>query len=210
MSMEDCVMIGHPSCPRRFAEAVRMIGDAPFCIAVPPVTPELEPVFSGLLEKAALREDAELSLNDWGTLHRCAEMKRKGMLRAFLTAGVLLAGQDTDPLLRTLRSAETPDAFISHTRTPSIFALVPLLREKGVTRLTLCAQPYPLPEEGPGLPVTLISEAIVSVFPCGHDCAACDSPPFMRGGVLLSRRENLLIADMPMETRVWIDRKASL
>lgn len=187
-----------------------MIDDAPFCIAVPPVTPELEPVFSALLEKAASREDAELSLGDWGALHRCAEMKRKGTLRASLTAGVLLAGQDTDPLLKTLRSSETPDAFITHARTPSIFALVPLLREKGVTRLTLCAQPYPLPKDGPGLPVTLIAEAIVSVFPCGHDCAACDTPPFTRGGVLLTRRENLLIADMPMVTRAWIDTKVTL
>ena len=218
--------IGHPSCPEAFRIVPGRIPDGgTVCVSVPPVTPAREDVFVMLLRLLRDRPETELALNDWGTLYRCAEMKRRGELTASLTAGVLLAGQDTDPLLAAflrprpdktvydadgqpvrLRWAPPPDTLVKHWRTPSVFACVPMLKELGVSRLELCAQPLPFPEEAPGLPVTLYRRAIVSVFPCGGDCGRCAGGPVRRGGAPLLREKNLLLADFPADLPPWIDR----
>ena len=226
----EAPLIGHPACPARFMEAVEHLPVAgPARVMVPPVTPAVEAAFSRLLHEVADRGEVELSLNDWGALYRCAQLKRRGALRGSLTLGVLLAGQDTDPILAAFcrpqpqhpvmgddgqalmaRWAPPPEDLLRHWRTPSAFEWIPLLRELGVTRLELSAQPLLLPEQGPGLPVTLIRPAIVSVAPCRGRCDDCRGPDMRRGSVVIRRWENLLLSDLPMALPGWVDRVVSL
>ena len=223
-------IMGHPACPGLFkkdAQAVPEKGSV--CMQIPPVTPDLEKTVGQFLRSVCGREDLELSLNDWGTLYRCSRLKKNGQLKADLTAGVLLAGQDTDPLIASFGSPQ-PDRSIRtdgnqialarwrppapeclrHWSTPSVFTAVPLLKKLGIGRLELCAQALPFPEEGPGLPVTLIREAIISVFPCKGACGQCGGPARLRGGVSVRAERNLYLADLPRVHPDWIDRVISL
>jgi len=221
-------VLGHCSCPGLLLEAAKAIPEeGPVTVMVPPVTPDLEQAVETLICRLKNRPDTELSLNDWGTLMYCSRMKEAGALRADLTAGVLLSGQDTDPLLSSfctpqpagfvdaggeegaplLAVWEPPSkALTQHWRTPSIFALAGLLKQLGVSRIELSAQPFPLPEEGPGLPVTLIREAVVSIFPCRHACRTCGGPDIKRGHAMLHHERNMLFASLPEDKRPWIDR----
>ena len=221
-------VLGHCSCPGLLLEAAKAIPEeGPVTVMVPPVTPDLEPAAGALICRLKNRPDTELSLNDWGTLTCCSRMKKEGALRADLTAGVLLSGQDTDPLLSSfyhpqpaglvyaggeedapLKAVWAPPSktLTRHWRTPSIFALAELLKQLGVSRIELSGQALPLPEEGPGLPVTLIREAVVSIFPCRHDCRTCSGPDIRRGHVMLHHERNMLFVSLPEEIRPWIDR----
>lgn len=252
-TISEITILGHCSCPELFRETVRFFSNqtaAPglseevpspcsakdsqdasgriYCVMIPPVSPSLEKDFRELLQIIGNRRDIELSLNDWGSLWHCSALKERGELALGLTAGVLLSGQDTDPLLadfykpqpsRMVYAGEegnTPalakwvppgEALTEHWRTPSVFTVVPLLKKLGVTRLELSNQPLPLPETAPGLPVTLISEAVISVFPCRSNCSACQKYlTIKRGNEIIQRRRNLLLAAAQMQERSWIDR----
>ena len=226
-------ILGHCSCPGLFCEAICSLPpEGPLSIMIPPVTPELDPFMTQLLVKIKDRQNIELSLNDWGTLYRCSILKKNGKLQADLTAGVLLSGQDTDPLLssfyypqpsRTVFTGDHGDIPASavwappsemltrHWRTPSVFAAASLLKTLGITRLELCSQPLPFPEESPGLSVTLIRESIVSVFPCKGNCRNCHSPSIRRGSTAILRSRNLYLAPPAGSGKPpWIDRIISI
>ena len=247
-------ILGHISCPQAFRKAASLIPDSdPVCMMIPPVTPDLTDCVRQFLDRIRDRSDVELSLNDWGTLYHCSQRKEQGQLKASLTAGCLLSGQDTDPLLRSFyqppvdygksnggRSSLNPppsgfeyssanvvewepsdheysstnaiewvppsDALTQHWRTPSVFAAVPLLKQLGVVRLELFNQPLPLPQQGPGLKVTLIAQTVVSVSPCHGRCEACLSDTLLRGTIPVRRERNLYLASLPVSRESWIDR----
>lgn len=201
---------GHCSCPDRFRKSVKILEERifsghqvfPCIVTVPPVIPSLEDDLKRLSDLIGDREDTELVLNDWGTLSHCAWMKKQGLLKASLTAGVLLAGQDTDPLIgifceqqeeqtviirgtyvpeeshrRVVRAVwkEPTDCLQTHWKTPSILEILPLLKEMEIGRIELCAQPMPFPEHisDPDMAVTFIRESILSVIPCTGNCHYC-------------------------------------
>ena len=112
MNGEALNVIGHPSCPGRFRrDADRTVFPPETVVMLPPVTPDLRPVLDTLLTRIRNRQDIELSVNDWGTLSVFADMKKRGELACMLTAGVLLAGQDPDPVLLRLTRRQ-PDRII--------------------------------------------------------------------------------------------------
>jgi hypothetical protein len=156
---------------------------------------------------------------------------------------VLLAEQHTDPLLaefmrptkrRTpvwsegepaeLRWCAPSTALAEHWRMPGVFTKITLLQEMGVGRVELCAQPLPWPEQGPGLPVSIYKDSLLSFIPCsscegeiapgcGGDLvvpdAACAVAAKLgeRGGRTLYREHNLIWgASAETPPPVWADR----
>ena len=220
MNGEALNVTGHPSCPGRFRrDADRTVFPPETVVMLPPVTPDLRPVLDTLLTRIRNRQDIELSVNDWGTLSVFADMKKRGELACMLTAGVLLAGQDTDPVLLRLTRRQ-PDriildgnencllswnppsqALLRHWSTPSVFTMKDVLMDWGVSRLELCAQPFPFPEETPFLPVRYICPAILSVIPCTGNCGHCAGMASCfreRYGIRLRVSANLVLADLPL------------
>lgn len=194
----DLRILGHLSCPERFRRDVEALQPGgPILIRIPLVTPSLMSITDAFLRRIAAWDQVELSINDWGTLYKCAEMRNAGMLRASLTAGVLLAGQATDPILAEMARNET-ESFRDALRTPSITACVPLLKQLRVDRVTFCAQALPFPDEPFELGIDYCPNSVVSVFPCGGDCEHCGTGNVRwgeRGGRPLYRRHNLLLSD---------------
>lgn len=257
---------GHCSCPGRFRESMRALekqisagGQDRLCVMVPPITPFLETDVEKVLDLTADRENAELSLNDWGTLLRCARLKKEGSLRASLTVGVLLAGQDTDPLLSTFCEPQetqtvltrektipdpadvsncTHDFIVSdagdtrtiravwkepssrlriHWRTPSVLEILPFLREMGVDRIELCAQPLAFPKDTGDreIAVTFIPESILSVIPCTGNCHHCEAVTerirkTKRGCHSVAGAANIIYTETDMRLPVWVDRAISI
>lgn len=190
-------ILGHPSCPKRFRRDIEALQPGgPMLIRIPPVTPSIMSITDAFLHRIDAWDQVELSINDWGTLYKCAEMKNAGMLRASLTAGVLLAGQATDPVLAEMARNET-ESFGDVLGTPSITACVPLLKQLRVDRVTFCAQALPFPDEPfePGIDYCPVS--VVSVFPCSGDCEHCKTDAHWgeRGGRTIYRQQNLLLSE---------------
>ncbi len=207
--------LGHHSCPR----ALRELSEAPetdraarpLRLVIPPVTPELVGTLDALLDRISQRADVVLVLNDFGALSRCAARKKSGALSAALCLGALLSGQDTDPVLESwtcpqpdrvvadedgflrLRWAPPPETLMAHWRRPSAWHWAPLLRALGVEEIELCRQPLGPPLDLPGFRVTCLPYAILSVLPCGGDCARCGAKPMERCGKPLRWDRNLLL-----------------
>ncbi len=106
---------------------------------------------------------------------------------------------------------------------PGVFTKIPLLQEMGVNRVELCAQPLPWPEQGPGLPVSIYKDSLLSVIPCsscagkiepgcGGDPASPDAACAVaaklgeRGGRTLFREHNLIWCEAENPPPVWADR----
>ncbi len=170
----------------------------------------------------------------------CAGFIRDHGLPWLLAAGVLLAEQHTDPLLAEFcRPSERrtpvwsegepaelywrapPPVLIEHWRTPGVFTKIELLREMGVKRVELCAQPLPWPEQGPGLPVSIYRDALLGFIPCpsrdGRRAAGCGDGPAgpvcavaaklgERGGRTLYREHNLIWCAAENPPPAWADR----
>ena len=187
---------GHPSCPAVFLRDAERFSP-PGCMMLPLVTPALENKVADFLADIASADGVEISVNDWGTLYRCASLKKQGRLNASLTAGVLLMGQDTDPMLCTWESPSFEA--VLHMGTPSVFGCAELLHTLCVSRIEVCAQPFPFPERPAGLsglPVTCFAQPVVSVFPCGKNCSKCTGGiPSNRGGQSLFHRQNLVLSE---------------
>jgi hypothetical protein len=237
--------LGHPGCDARLCVPDWLEEtERPFTLVVPPLS---EPRFhriQGCLHRL-LRfgsREIELSLNDWGTLAYCSEFIRGRGLPWLLAAGILLAEQHTDPLLaefcrpterRTpvwsegepaeLRWRAPPPALAEHWRMPGVFTKIDLLREMGVKRVELCAQPLPWPEQGPGLPVSIYQDALLGFIPCpscaGERVPGCGDKPTVpaaacavaaklgkRGGRTLCREHNLIWYTAENPPPAWADR----
>ncbi len=207
-------VLGHHSCPRSLKEmlsdpALSELG-APLRLVIPPVTPGLSERFALLLERIGTRTDVTLTLNDWGALAHCAARKREGRLAAVLCLGALLSGQDTDPVLETwthpqpdhlvlredgvvrLRWTPPPETLAAHWRCPSAVHMAPLLRSLAVEEVELCRQALEPPSGIPGFRISYLPYAILSVQPCGGDCARCGGPALRRCGKTLKWDRNML------------------
>ena len=137
--------------------------------------------------------------------------ERSGVLKAELTLGVLLSGQETDPVLTDLthpqeggvfwepdgcvelRWSPPPEALQAHWRCPSALHQAGLLRSLGVTGVELGSQALEPPPKLPGLRVRRLDHAVVSVFPCRGDCAHCGGQMIQRAGKCLYSDRNLLL-----------------
>jgi len=235
---------GHPGCGAWLDRPAWIVGlDRPFTLAVPPLSEPRFRQFARWLPILACQgqsPDIELSLNDWGTLYHCHEFLREQGLPWRLAASLLLAEQHTDPLLAQFREpvltrkpvwsggrrAELawrppPPELTAHWRLPGIFTKTKLLQELGVSRLELCCQPWPWPEQGPGLAVSVYGRGLLSAAPCavcaaagdpGRDyaalCAACRKEAALgeRGGRTLSRDHNLICYAAESRPPAWADR----
>ncbi len=209
--------LGHHACPRGLTESADApeLGDAqmPLRLVIPPVTPGLSDAMEALLARIGRRENVTLVLNDWGTLARCAARKREGRLCAALCLGALLNTQDTDPVLyawtqpqpdRTvldehgvtcLRWAPPPETLTEHWRCPSALHLTPLLRSLGVEEAELCRQAIEPPLEMPGLRTHRLPYEILTVQPCGGDCAHCGGTELVRCGRRFRWDRNMLVGE---------------
>ena len=208
--------LGHHACPRslsELADAPELTdGSLPLRLRIPPVTPGLDDALNALLARIGNRKDVTLVLNDWGTLARCAARKREGKLSAALCLGALLNTQDTDPVLQSwtqpqpdhlvweeggvtrLRWAPPPETLRAHWRSPSALHWTPLLHSLGVEEVEQCRQAIEPPPALPGFRVRCLPYAILSVLPCGGDCARCGGKEMTRCGKALRWDRNMLIA----------------
>lgn len=226
--------VGHPTCRRAAWDwAERLPLHAPVTLALPPLRPRDEALLGALLRR--LRripcEGLELSLNDWGTLACCA--RALAGTPVTLCAGVLLAGQDTDPRIagfltgadQPARNVTAPDGrparlvyapppaqLKTHWQTPSILGAYPLLARWGVRRVECCIPPAGLSEDFPAdLAVSLYAPRVVlSVSPCA-DCETCraESRPLgVLGGRAVERSLNLVTypAELPACLPQPVDR----
>ena len=213
--MTERAILGHPSCPKAMLaipERLReMEKTTPLRIILPPVTPGLEPCLDRILLLAAFYNNVEIIANDWGTLYRLAQWKRTCPHPTRLILGVLLSGQDTDPVLRSftlpqpdravwageetvlLRWAPPPPSLSRHWSEPACFHLMPLLREMGVDAVELGLQPLPLPPGDGLLPIVPFPYGVLSVKPCRGKCASCAGPDIVRAGCRLFFDRNLLL-----------------
>ncbi len=184
----------------------------PLRIILPPVTPGLEPCLDRILLLAAFyNNNVEIIANDWGTLYRLAQWKRTCPHPTRLILGVLLSGQDTDPVLRCftqpqpdravwageetvlLHWAPPPPTLTRHWSEPACFHLMSLLREMGVDAVELGLQPLPLPPCDGLLPIVHFPYGVLSVKPCRGQCASCGGPDSVRADCRLFFDRNLLL-----------------
>jgi|GEM_PF-2662082 len=238
------IYAGHPGCGAWLDQPAWIAGlDRPFTLAVPPLSEPRFRQFAGWLRDLAAygrSPDIELAPNDWGTLNYCHDFIQEQSLPWQLAAGVLLAEQHTDPLLAQfccpterrspvwsgderaeLAWSPPPPELTEHWRWPGIFGKTALLGRLGVSRLELCGQPLPWPEQGPGLPVSIYGPALLSVIPCAAcssqgdaglsyaaACAACSVAVALgqRGGRTLRRARNVLWYEQDSPPPGWADR----
>ena len=202
--LEERVYMGHPTCREEawaWSECVPV--DRAATLVLPPLRPRDDGPLASLLKR--LRHmpfrDFELSVNDWGTLALCA--RELAGTPVTLCAGILLAGQDTDPRIagfligegQPARDVLAPDGspawlvyapppreLMAHWQTPSITGAFPLLKEWGIRRIELCLPSAGFPETFPqGLAVSVYApNVLLTVFPCG-DCAGCPREEIMLG-----------------------------
>ena len=213
--MTQSAILGHPSCPKAMLAIPEQLRDmertTPLRITLPPVTPGLEPCLDRILLLAVFHNDVEIIANDWGALFRLAQWKRTCPHPTRLILGVLLSGQDTDPVLRSftlpqpdravwageetvlLRWAPPPPSLSRHWSEPACFHLMPLLREMGVDAVELGLQPLPLPPGDGLLPIVPFPYGVLSVKPCRGKCASCAGPDTVRAGCRLFFDRNLLL-----------------
>lgn len=228
---QERLYVGHPGCAARLDQP-EWIGELkrPFTLAVAPLSEPHLRRFSRFLDGLAAAGSCpqlELSLNDWGALAYCRQLIGDKQLPWRLAAGLLLAEQHTDPLLSQFcrptaqqtpvcsggRPARLvweppPSPLVEHWRRPGVFDKIPLLRELGVSRVELCEQPLPWPEQGPGLPVSIYRRALLSVAPCCGACADCVPMAAVgeRGGRKLYRAHNLIWYHLNSPLPPWADR----
>ncbi len=210
-------VLGHHGCPRALREIVETLPSfsdgqsSALRLVIPPLMPGLFADFEEILTRISQRERTELVLNDYGALYCAAARKRGGALKAELTLGVLLSGQETDPVLTDLtqpqdggvfwesdgcvelRWSPPPEALQAHWRCPSALHQAGLLRSLGVTGVELGPQALEPPLELAGLRVRRLDSAVVSVFPCRGDCAHCGGQTVQRAGKRLYSDRNLLL-----------------
>ena len=208
------ILLGHPSCPREMRSLPEklktMESSRPVGLVFPPVTPALEDCLETVLEIVRPFEDVEITANDWGTLARTAEWKRGRTQRTGLILGMLLSGQESDPVIALfsepqpdqavlvgtketlLRWVPPPAPLRRHWAEPSAFHLSELLRDMGVDEIELGLQPLsPMGNES-GFPVRQTGFGLMSVKPCREDCAHCAGPEILRGGRRITFDRNLL------------------
>jgi hypothetical protein len=212
----DRLYFGHPSCPAfLWNENPAPDTDRPLTVVLPPISQRHVQARNRFVEMLAQREppaQLEISAGDFGTLCFLSRFRAANALPWALTAGPLIGYQDTDPAIaRFVTPSEkrtpvwvdgqpaelywqAPSAdLVSHWATPQVFSDLALLRDLGVTRLELCAQPLPWRAEGIGMPITVYTAAFLSVFPCREICPCCgDGAVGGRDGRVLRRDQNLL------------------
>lgn len=227
--------IGHEGCQRmlqgeipRQAAHLSSLGRR-FSVVVPFLTPTIEAAFPAFLGQ--LSPDAEVIVNDAGAFLLAAEAGFAPVL------GRLLSRQHTDPAIATFqtpapsRAVQTAEGPVLLTHSPPPMSLwtqwqTPPIFAEGMLaafhrfvpgmplRVEVDCPPHGLPEEGPGLPVTLhCGEAILSVLPCRPaDCEDCFPAPRQAGhtrtGTPLVRWRNLYgyRTELPPILPAYIDR----
>lgn len=199
--------VGHVSCPGflRDADWMRTL-DFPLTLVLPPLPERFFKAAMALVSALSQGEGFECSVNDFGALLAITER----FPNVPLAAGPLLLPQDTDPLLyefcrstdagtpvwtqtgaAELRWQEPTEACKRHWQEPSVFSAWELLRECGVSRLELCAQPL-MPQTAPPMPVSVYRVSMLSVLPC-RSCTACAALPTpTRAGKPLQHDKNLI------------------
>lgn len=221
--------VGSPVCPAWLEDAEGLASIArPLTVAVPPLTQKWFARFTEWLERFAEKspaEDVEIGCSDWGTLCWTGRKIRERRAGWRLAAGPLFAPQETDPLLARFMEptenvpvwadgvpaelvwrAPTPE-MVEHWRMPSVFSLIDQLRSAGAVRMELFAQPFPLPEKAPELPVSVYLSTVLTVLPCGN-CGACSKCAGFgeRAGIPLERRNNAVCWRPKTALPSWVDR----
>lgn len=189
----DRLYFGHPSCPAfllRQSPVPKV--PRPLTVVLPPIAQRHLPARDQLIQALAREQPSpqlEISAADLGTLCFLSRFRAAHALPWALTAGPLLGYQDTDPVIGrflTPSAARTPvwedgepaelvwkapsAELTRHWATPQVFSALEILKELGVTRLELCAQPLPWRAGQTGLPITAYRAAFLSVKPCREPC----------------------------------------
>ena len=202
--------IGHHSCPGALGEIKAYLGENTVSgdknvFVFPPVTPEHINEFEEMIKLISARfgeNKAELVLNDYGALAYCGKMKSSGSLKAKLTAGLLLSGQDTDPFYGLLNrnyngiKAKGSEKILCHLSEPSIFSQNELLAKCGVTGIELCRQPVerePFTSVPKGFNLRIYDFSVLSVKPCCGDCGKCREKAVVRNGKKIFSNRNMHI-----------------
>ncbi len=208
-------VLGHRSCPGALREMPeRMAGiprEVPVEAVLPPVTPGLEETLEKVLSLLEDFRDVRIIVNDWGTLVRVSLWKRGRAGGTTLVLGVLLAGQDSDPVIRLFlapqpgrivyagkdtvlfRWAPPPETLKRHWAEPSAFHLSAMLTDMGVDEIETGLQAMELPVEDAGLPVSCLTCGVLSVQPCRGKCGDCGGREIIRAGCRVFFDRNLLL-----------------
>ena len=212
--ISERTLLGHPSCPKVMAavpeQLLKIEKTRPVGLVLPPVTPSAETCLELILDEIRKFEDAEITANDWGTLSRTAEWKRQNHIKVTLIMGILLSGQESDPVIRQftfpqkeqilkigpktvlVQWEKPPETLMNYWREPSAFHMTGFLRDMGVDAIELGLQPLPIKNGSIQMPVRSVPYGVMSVQPCGGDCTKCGGKDLIRAGCRLFFDRNLL------------------
>lgn len=208
-------VLGHHSCPGSMdeipAHLTKLEKGKPISLVLPPVKPAAEEQLEKILDILNDFQDAEITVNDWGTLARTAEWKRKNAMNVKLIMGILLSGQESDPAIRLFTDYQEeqvlrvgrkavvyqweppPETLVNHWSEPASFHMTEMLRSMGVDIIETGLQPIPVREDTDHLPVRQLSYGLMSVKPCCGECDQCGGKEIRRAGCRVYFDRNMLI-----------------
>lgn len=213
-TVERTVM-GHHSCPKALDDIQAQLAGTekgkPVSVVLPPVKPAAEEKLEEILGLINGFEDAEIIVNDWGTLARTAERKRHNAMKATLITGILLSGQESDPAIRLFTDYQEsrvlkigqkaieyewvspPETLVKHWGEPALFHMTEMLRSMGIDIIEIGLQPIPVTEGTNHLPVRMLPYGLMSVRPCCGKCEQCGGKEIRRAGCRVFFDRNMLI-----------------
>ena len=148
-------MIGHHSCIGALKDIKKYLDNPDRDVQTdpvfvfPPITPAYCTEFQTLIELIGCGykdNKAEIVLNDYGAAVYCGKLKTEGMLKAKLTLGLLLSGQDTDPFYAAIEGTDVympkdKEKILMHLSEPSVFSQTEFMDKYGIRGIELCRQP---------------------------------------------------------------------
>ena len=203
-------MIGHHSCIGALNDIKKYLDNSDKneqsdpVFVFPPITPAYCTEFQTLIELICCRytdHKAEIVLNDYGAAVYCGKLKTEGMLKAKLTLGLLLSGQDTDPFYEAIESADADtrkdkEKILKHLSEPSVFSQTKFMDKYGISGIELCRQPINIDRLHTAYEkydIRLYDISVLSVKACCGNCKQCGEPTVIRNGRKIFSDRNILL-----------------
>jgi collagenase-like PrtC family protease len=203
-------MIGHHSCIGALNDIKKYLDNSDKneqsdpVFVFPPITPAYCTEFQTLIELICCRytdHKAEIVLNDYGAAVYCGKLKTEGMLKAKLTLGLLLSGQDTDPFYEAIESADADtrkdkEKILKHLSEPSVFSQTKFMDKYGISGIELCRQPITINRRHTAYEkynIRLYDISVLSVKACCGNCKKCGETPVIRYDRKIFSDRNLLL-----------------
>ncbi len=203
-------MIGHHSCIGALKDIKKFLDKPDKAVQTdpifvfPPITPAYCNEFQTIIKLIGCRYTdykAEIVLNDYGTVAYCGKLKTEGLLKAKLTMGLLLSGQDTDPFYAAIESADADtrkdkEKILKHLSEPSVFSQTKFMDKYGISGIELCRQPINIDRLHTAYEkydIRLYDISVLSVKACCGNCKQCGELPVIRNGRKIFSDRNILL-----------------